>query len=270
MIHVRKLGEVTRFRLARSILGRGVYFTAAYWVDGLMIDTGCAYTVRELLCALAPLGVSRVVNTHSHEDHIAGNGPIQEKFGSEIFVHPLALNFLKDPTSRRLRPYQLIMWGYPAPSKASPIGTSIETDIFTFQVIETPGHSDDHICLYEPNRRWLFTGDAYIGGRDKALREDYNIWRIIASLKKLASLDAETLFSGSGSVRDDAREELLSKIDYLEGLGAAILGLHQKGWSPRAIRRRVLGRELPIAYYTLGNFSGKNLIRSFIEDAQEL
>jgi len=269
MIQVQKFGEVIRFRLARTVFGRGIYFTSAYWVDGLMIDTGCAHTVKELLGALDNLGVSLIANTHSHEDHIAGNGPIQSKFGADIFIHPLAVDFLKDPTQRRLRPYQLIMWGYPAPSKASPMGDLIETPNYNFQMVPTPGHSDDHICLYEPDRRWLFTGDTYIGGRDRALRADYNIRQIIASLKKLASLDVKVLFSGAGSVRENPHEELETKIAYLEDLGAEAMELRKKGWSLRAIQRKLLGRELPIAYYTLGHFTGMHLIRSFIEDSPQ-
>lgn len=36
MIHVEQHGPVTAIRMARSLLGRPVYWTAAYWVDGLL------------------------------------------------------------------------------------------------------------------------------------------------------------------------------------------------------------------------------------------
>ena len=77
-----------------------------------------------------------------------------------------------------------------------------ETAHFRFEVIHTPGHSPDHVCFYESNQGWLFAGDAYIGGRDKALRRDYNVWQILDSLKKLARLDAQFIFPGSGTVRE--------------------------------------------------------------------
>ena len=38
-------------------------------------------------------------------------------------------------------------------------GKKISIDPFEFKVFLTPGHSPGHICLYEPNRKLLFTGD---------------------------------------------------------------------------------------------------------------
>ena len=84
MIQIEQIGEVRKFRLARTMAGRGLYFTAAYWVDGLMVDTGCAYTVRELLESVDNFPVRCIVNTHSHEDHIAGNAALQAKFGADV------------------------------------------------------------------------------------------------------------------------------------------------------------------------------------------
>ena len=38
-------------------------------------------------------------------------------------------------------------------------GETIKVGDFDFEVIWTPGHSPGHICLYEPNRKILLTGD---------------------------------------------------------------------------------------------------------------
>lgn len=266
MIKMEQAGEITKFRLARTLFGRGLYFTAAYLVDGLMVDTGCSYTVRELMDGLKASKIHTIVNTHSHEDHVAANAALQRESGARIFAHPAALPVLAKPKSVRLRPYQLVMWGYPEPSKAEPLGEIVETDQHRFQVIHTPGHSPDHICLFDPDYGTLFTGDAYVGGRDKSLRFDYNIWQILDSLKKLAALDPQTIFAGSGTIRHDAREELANKIQYLEDVGGQVLALHRKGLSRRRIRLEMFGREMSIAWYTLGHFSGKNLVRSYIED----
>ncbi len=266
MIQIEQIGEVTKFRMARTLAGRGLYYTSAYWVDGLMVDTGCAYTVSELVQALNDLPVRCIVNTHCHEDHVAGNAALQTKFKCEILVHPEGLPTLTQPRMKRLRPYQLVMWGYPEPSDARAIGDYVETGHHRFDVIHTPGHSPEHICRYEAKQGWLFTGDLYIGGRDRALRRDYNIWQIIDSLKRLTYLDVKVLFSGSGTTRVSPREELLRKIEYLEELGERVLDLYRQGWNRRRIRLLLFGRETAIAYYTLGHFSGRNLVRSYIED----
>ena len=267
MILVENIGEVRKFRLSRTLFGRGLYYTAAYWVDGLMIDTGCAHTVQDLLSATDEINVDLIVNTHSHEDHIGANSALTSRFGAKIKTHPLALPVMASPRKQQpLKPYQRIMWGYPAASLGTDIADTIATDRYQFQVLHTPGHSSDHICLFEPDQGWLFTGDAFVGGRDQALRADYNIWQIIRSLKKLAKLNARLLFTGSGSVRENAHSDLSEKMHYLEDTAERALDLHRRGMSYGRIRRILFGRELPISYLTLGHFSGKNLVRSFVED----
>ncbi len=265
MIEVEGVGEVVKIRLARSILGHPLYYTAAYWVAGLLIDTGCPHTSRQLLSVIEKLGLERIVNTHSHEDHIGGNTILQEKFGVEILAHLLALPILADPKRLRLQLYRRLIWGSPAPSQGNPIGEVVVTGHYSFQVIPTPGHSEDHVSLYEPRMGWLFTGDAYIGGLDKALQAGSDIYAIISSLKRLSALSAKHLFQGSGTIRDDPEEAIEKKAEYLEELGKKVWQLHGQGLSPKEIRDRLLGRELPIAYWTLGHFSGVNLVRSYLK-----
>ena len=266
MLTVQQFEDVVGFRMARSIFGHGIYYTAAYFVDGLMIDTGCAHTEIKLIECLDGREIDLIVNTHSHEDHVAANAALQSRFEVKVLAHPLALPYLDDPRKWQLRPYQTIMWGLPKPSVAGPIDDVVETKKHRFQVIHTPGHSPDHICLYEPIHGWLFAGDAYVGGRDRALRRDYNVWQIIDSLKKLLLLEPSTIFTGSGNVKKDATNVLRDKIEYLEELGAKVMDLHSRGWNNHRIRKHLLGPEMFIRYVTLGHFSGLNLVRSYIED----
>lgn len=268
MIRVARIGEVEQFTMARSFLGRPGYHTACYRVDGTLIDTGCAHCSAELVRALGPQPVKLVLITHSHEDHIGSSGLLQKRWGTEVLAHPLALPVLRQPRVRqRLRTYQRWMWGYPLPSLGHALDDVTSAGHNTFRVIPAPGHSPDHVCFYEPERGWLFTGDAFIGGRERALRRDYRIWEIIGSLKRLAALPIETLFPASGRIRHRPRQEILDKIDYLEALGRKVLDLHARGIGPREIRRRLLGRETTLACLTGGHFSGVNLVRSYIEGA---
>jgi glyoxylase-like metal-dependent hydrolase (beta-lactamase superfamily II) len=262
-----RAAAVVRFRMARELLGKPFYFTAAYWVDGLLIDTGCAHTARQLTSALKGWNVDQVINTHSHEDHIGANASVQEMFRCPILAHPDALPILQNPKLQPLHPYRRLFWGWPKPSRGEPIGEWVETEHYRLQVIHTPGHSPDHVCLFEPDQGWLFSGDAYIGGQDRALRQDYDIYGIIASLKKLAELPVQTIFSGSGSVRTNGVEQLQEKIAYLEDLGERIRALRDQGLSPRRIRRRMFGREPYITYLTLGHFSGLRLVQSYLAGA---
>jgi glyoxylase-like metal-dependent hydrolase (beta-lactamase superfamily II) len=267
MIRIESIDDaspVIRFTLARDIAGWTYYRTAAYWVDGLLIDTGCAHTAPQLTAAVKSLQVKQVANTHSHEDHIGANAGMQEMFGCPILAHAEALPILENPKRQPLQPYRRVFWGWPRPSKGTEIGEWVDTARYRFQAIRTPGHSPDHVCLFEPERGWLFSGDAFIGGQDRALREGYDIHGIIASLKILRELPISMIFSGSGTVRADGKQHLDTKITYLEELGERIRSLHQDGLSAQRIRSRVFGREMPIRYVTLGHFSGLHLVESYI------
>jgi glyoxylase-like metal-dependent hydrolase (beta-lactamase superfamily II) len=268
MLKATTYGDVTRFDLARTLAGKGRYWTTAYLVDGWLVDTGCAFSAPELVKSLADKPLAGIVNTHTHEDHIGANGRLQrERAGLPIRAHPLALPVLADPRGRQpLHPYRRVMWGWPEPSQGQPVsdGEVIETGRYRFQVVYTPGHSLDHICLYEPEQGWLFTGDLFVGGRDRALREGYDIWAIIASLKRIASLPAKRLFPGSAHVRDNSAEAISSKIEHLEQLGERVLALHQQGRSVDQIVHALLGGPMLIEFITLGHFSRRWLVLSYL------
>ena len=103
MIEVERIaaaGQVVRLRVARRLLGLANYYTAAYWVDGLLVDTGCAHTAAHLVLSLGDLGVDQVINKHSHEDHIGTNADVQETFECPILAHPDALPIWRTPGCR--------------------------------------------------------------------------------------------------------------------------------------------------------------------------
>lgn len=268
MLKISRYDNVIRFDLARTIAGRGRYWTSAYYVDGLLIDSGCAFTAQELVHALAEKPLSYIVNTHSHEDHIGANHLLQQQIeGLEIRTHPSAIPILADPRGTQpLEPYRKITWGWPGASKSLPVqdGDVIKTDNYCFQAIYTPGHSPDHICLYESSQGWLFTGDLYVGGRDRALRRDNHIWQIIASLKKIVILPIHKLFPAGARVPEKPKEDMQDKIIYLESMGEQALALHQKGWKEKAIAKKLFGGPMPIEWITLGHFSRRHLVKSYL------
>jgi glyoxylase-like metal-dependent hydrolase (beta-lactamase superfamily II) len=273
MLKTTHYDEVVRIDAARTIAGRGYYWTTAYLVDGLLIDSGCAHTAGELVAWVRDERLTCLLNTHSHEDHIGANGPLQiARAGLKINVHPCAVSVLADPRATLpQQPYRLFMWGRPEPSTSQAVadGEWIETENHRFQVIYTPGHSPDHICLYEPERGWLFSGDLFIGGRDRALRADYDIWGIIDSLQRVAALPLRKLFPGCARVRSDPERALADKIAYLEETGSKVLELHREGLSTGAIARRLLGGPMFIEYFTLGHFSRRGLVVSYLSRAEQ-
>jgi glyoxylase-like metal-dependent hydrolase (beta-lactamase superfamily II) len=163
------------------------------------------------------------------------------------------------------------MWGWPEPSSARPLtdGQVVETRDHRYRVVYTPGHSADHLCLFELDYGWLFTGDLYVGGRDRALRAGYDIYQIIDSLRTIAELPVTTLFPGSARVPEDAHAALAAKIDHLESLGERVRELDRRGISVGGIARRLCGKPMWIEILTLGHFSRRRLVLSYLRRNQE-
>jgi len=157
MIQITKYGEVTQIKMSRyANLSSGTH-VSAYLVDGLLVDTGPAHTAQGLVDYLHDNKVNLVVNTHHHEDHIAANALLQEKYGVDIFAHASAVGKINQPAV--FYPYQEEVWGYPIPSQVKVIGSSVATEPYRFEVIHTPGHDRDHICLFERKQGWLIAGE---------------------------------------------------------------------------------------------------------------
>jgi glyoxylase-like metal-dependent hydrolase (beta-lactamase superfamily II) len=268
VLKISRYGPVTRIDVARSLPFFEGYWTTAYLVDGMLIDTGCAHTAPELVRALEEQPPTRVVNTHAHEDHIGANGLLQSWLtGLEILAHELALPVLADPRGQQpLHPYRRVFWGWPEPSQGIPMaeGEVIETAEYRFHVMHTPGHSPDHCCLFEPDQGWLFSGDLFVGGRERALRVDYDIWGILSSLKRLVDLPLRTLFPGAAGVRQNPAEVLHAKIAHLEKMGDRVLELRKRGWGVSRIVRAVCGKPLFLELLTLGHFSRRGLVQSYL------
>ena len=267
MLRVTQCGPIAVFRMGKHIAGNKrwvLYETHSFQLDDTMIDTGTVSVEDEWKSKLNGYRCSAIVNTHHHEDHIGNNRLFQEKFGVPVFAHPDALSFMENPERIRLQLYRKVVWGTPAASHGTPIGNEISTARHTLQVIHTPGHSQDHICLYEPMNGWLFSGDIFCGKRLVYLRSDEDFWLTLESLKNLASLDIKTIFCGLKGVVENGGGSLKSKIQHMEELKDKTLELQQKGLPPHKIRRRLLGYEDGMFYLSNGHFSKQNVVNSIL------
>ncbi len=262
MLATTNYGEVTQIRLCRYPDNPGGT-VSAYLVDGLLIDSGPSYTVEELADFLKDKLLKIVVNTHYHEDHIAANSLLKERYGVELLAHPLAVNKINQPAT--LYPYQEEVWGYPVPSQVSKIGDTVATNHFRFEVIPTPGHDRDHICLFEPKHGWLFTGDLFVGTRPNVVRPMDDVHQIIADLKKVKDLKPHILFPAPGKVRTEPVRVLEQTIRYLEDLQQKVMELHNKGLSQAEIVKQIFGNEAPLAEFTQQQFSSLNLVKSLLK-----
>ncbi|OGP80819.1 MAG: hypothetical protein A2Z08_08645 [Deltaproteobacteria bacterium RBG_16_54_11] len=263
MISATPYGEVLQIRMSRYPDFPTGAWVCAYLVDGLLVDTGPAHTAEELVRFLHDKAVKVAVNTHFHEDHISANKFLQDAYGIDIYAHPLAID--KINKAAKLYPYQEEVWGYPVPSEVKPIGDHIDTESHRFEVIPTPGHDLDHICLFERKNGWLFTGDLYVTTKPVVCRPNDDMWQVIADLKKLRALNPRIIFPAPTHVVKDPAEKLDRLITYLEELGARIEELYSNGMSSEHIRQEIFGEEGFIAEMTQQQFSSLNLVKSFLK-----
>ncbi|UCH50845.1 MAG: MBL fold metallo-hydrolase, partial [Chloroflexota bacterium] len=84
-------------------------------------------------------------------------------------------------------------------------GEKITVATSEFKVIVTPGHSPGHICLYEPNRKLLFSGDhllpdifPHVGFHPQS--GENPLGDFFKSLEALSNLEVNFIFPGHGSV----------------------------------------------------------------------
>ncbi len=265
MLRINHFEEVTQINMSRTLEGKPLYWVSSYLVDGLLIDTGCSYTANELASFLKDKSLNKVVITHYHEDHVGANHILQKDFGVEIFAHPDSVPLINQTPD--LYPYQEDVWGYPVPTDVKKMPTAIRTESFSFQSIETPGHSIGHIAIVEMNRGWCFSGDIFAREKPKYIRPEEDMGETIRSMKRLLELETErlVLFTSVGKIIEDGRSALQTCIDYLEELSRRAKGLHKRGIDIDDIVNEIFGGEHPITELTNGQFTTKNLVRSVLE-----
>ena len=88
-------------------------------------------------------------------------------------------------------------------------GDSIDIGDYSFRCIETPGHSPGHMCLYEPNKKVLISGDHILFDITPNitfwLEVDNSLKEYLASLDKVYALDVDLVLPGHRSIWNNHR-----------------------------------------------------------------
>lgn len=225
----------------------------------LLIDCGfddkiCMTALTEALDKLGcDLDRLDILLTHTHGDH-AGLLPKLARQGTKIYVgcrakpqiddlragkpHRAVAKWsqwgLDEQKMKSFNAYREVSFELPGAGEFCYLhdGESLKIGRFSFTVFETPGHCEDHICLYDAGIHLLISGDMVIAGICPAIFSgqmySHTLDDYLSSLKWLSMLDVDIMCPGHRQQVD-----LASRIDGLlkhhdERLGSVLQALDSR------------------------------------------
>lgn len=177
--------------------------------NATLVDSGyvthAAQTVQLVGHALDGRALQRLINTHSHSDHIGGNAALKAAFGCEIIV-PAGLHaaiaewdenaLLLSPLGQQAARFQ----------HDSLIGANSEIEMggLNWQTLAVPGHDMEALGYYNPEKRILISGDALWENGfgvifPELLGEADGLTSTRATLEMLARLPIDIVIPGHGA-----------------------------------------------------------------------
>lgn len=186
-----------------EILGGVEQEPNVYVIDGeLIVDcgTGTLFSEmkRQIESRYETYKIKQIVNTHGHFDHTGGTKKFRDWLKAEVCAHKNEREMMESSINNLAELFNEI----PKIITINRIlrdGGSIKTTNFSFQVVHTPGHTHGSICLYEPEKRILITGDTIFHetiGRFDLPCGDKD--KLLESLHKLNELNVQYLLPGHG------------------------------------------------------------------------
>lgn len=130
-----------------------------------LVDTGANFDVVEQLRD-RDADLERVVLTHTHRDHVGNLAAVREAFDVPVYGFDPAV----DGIDRQLADEETIQLGD-----------------HEYLALHTPGHKDDHLCLYADRPGILFAGDLVFanGGFGRTDLDEGDRQTLIESLDRL-------------------------------------------------------------------------------------
>jgi glyoxylase-like metal-dependent hydrolase (beta-lactamase superfamily II) len=210
------------------------------------------------MCGLRLADTKLVVCTHAHSDHCGQAATIVERVGCELWMHPsheLMTRMVEDPQAvlaRRLevarqsgvpeealRRYEA-QRGKAEPGIAGPIapdrdlvsGVTVGSDLGEWVVYETPGHSPSHVCLFQPERRLLISGDHLLGRISLYFEFGYSpnpVGEFLSSLDVVERLGARLCLAGHGRTFTDVHAHIAGNRSLVQEHLENVLGAAREG-----------------------------------------
>ena len=178
--------------------------------------------------------IQMIVCTHSHPDHSPGARPLQLLCEKNSDHKPPILGLASRPTAkpsgqfqpdRELRDKECLVLKSKTIELSKDLNSTSKPEIHTLEVIYTPGHAANHVCLILQEDGLLFSGDHVLNGSTTVVDPpDGNMGQYLSSLTLLAKLceekHIEFIFPAHGYVLGNYFGKPRSALSVIEGLYA--------------------------------------------------
>ena len=157
--------------------------------------------------------INLVINTHEHFDHISSNPYFHcliasHRWSAAKIHHTDELITKGKKWNVDLTNLRVHMWL--EDRNVFDLGNVL------LKIVETPGHTSGSICIYEPDKKFIFTGDTLFKGAITNIYESGSISEQIDSLRILSTLRIKTVYPGHGPYmlnKHEVKEEIESSIE---------------------------------------------------------
>jgi glyoxylase-like metal-dependent hydrolase (beta-lactamase superfamily II) len=200
---------------------------------GLNHDQSLASIQEALTCLSVNMARIDFFLTHMHIDHMGlmlrlrssdskiyvGQGEKQplESDWDGIFSLALAHGFPEDELPSLLLQHPGYVWTKSGSAVDLPYHIKQENEVlrvgnYSFTIIETPGHSEGHLCLYEPIKKILISGDHILKKITPSIdvwsEEDDPLFKFLKSLNKIEKLGVKWVLPGHGQIFTDCKVQI--------------------------------------------------------------